>query len=381
MPLRRKLVAAVLCLAGAAAGVITLAGVAELRGYLTRQADQQLAAEAAGLAHHAEAAWPGQGAMPGDRGGNYVEVFAAGGQPLLPQDQRPGPAIAASPAWVRAHAGRPVTVPGRGGGQGWRIIAVPVHYQAHHIMYVYGADDVSLVLTSRAQPGLPATLVVGTGLAGIGQAAGRLAVTGLAFGIVMILAAAGIGAAAIRVGLRPLAGIQATADAAAGAKPPAVAVPESRETGGGEPLGADAPEPTGGSGSLARSVITILSRAGEASRAQAAAESAARHATEQMRRALVGALQELREPLSVIAGFAEYHRQRGGEPGATMRRLEDETARMGATVDRLSAMAQPAGTKPPQASAEPPQASAEPPQASAEPPQAGAEKPEAGSAA
>src|SRR5262249_44795715 len=177
--------------------------VAELRGYLTRQADQQLAAEAAGLAHHAEAAWPGQAAVPGDRGGNYVGVFAAGGQPLLPQDQRPGPAITASPAWVRAHAGRAVTVPGGGGGQGWRIIAVPVHYQAHHIMYVYGADDVSLVLTSRAQPGLPATLVVGTGLAGIGQAAGRLAVTGLAFGIVMILAAAGLGAAAIPGGLPP----------------------------------------------------------------------------------------------------------------------------------------------------------------------------------
>jgi two-component system OmpR family sensor kinase len=350
--LRRKLVAAVLCLAGAAAGVITLAGAAELRGYLTRQADQELAAEAAGLAHHAEAAWPGQGAVPGDRGGTYVEVFTGGGQPLLTQSQRPGPAITARPAWVRAHTGRPVTVPGRGGGQSWRIIAVPVHYQAHHIMYVYGADDVSFVLTSRAEPGLPATLVVGTGLAGIGQAAGRLAVTGLAFSIVMILAAAGIGAAAIRVGLRPLAGIQARAGAAAGSTPPAVAAPEPREAGTGEPPGMGAPEPAGGFGSLARSVTTILSRAGEASRAQAAAESAARQATEQMRRALVDALQELREPLSVVAGYAEYHRQRGGEPGVTIRRLEDETARMGATVDRLGAAVQPAGTEPPQAGTE-----------------------------
>ncbi len=198
MSLRRKLVAAVLCLAGAAAGVITLAGVAELRGHLTAQVDQQLAAEAAVLAHHAEAAWPGQAATPGVPGGTYVEVFAPGGQPLLPQNQRPGPAVPASAAWARAHAGRPVTVPGRGGGQSWRIIAVPVHYRAHHIMYVYGADDVSLILTSRAEPGLPATLVVGTGLAGIGQAAGRLAATGIAFSIVMILAAAGAGAVAIR---------------------------------------------------------------------------------------------------------------------------------------------------------------------------------------
>jgi two-component system, OmpR family, sensor kinase len=316
--------AAVLCLAGAAAGVITLAGVAELRGHLTAQVDQQLVAEAAILAHHAEAAWPGQAATPGVPGGTYAEVFAPGGQPLLPQNQRPGPAVPASPAWARAHAGRPVTVPGQGGGQSWRIIAVPVHYRAHHIMYVYGADDVSLILTSRAGPGLPATLVVGTGLAGIGQAAGRLTATGIAVSIVMILAAAGASALAIRASLRPLGG----------------------------------------------SISTILGRAGETPRAPAAAESAARHATEQMRRTLVDALQELREPLSVVAGFAAYHRQRGGEPGATMRRLEDETARMDVTVDRLSAAAQRAGRDPPQASAEPPQASAEPAEASATLPQA-----------
>jgi two-component system, OmpR family, sensor kinase len=311
--LRRKFVAAVLCLAGAAAGVITLAGAAELRGYLTAQVDEQLAAEAAVLAHHAEAAGPGQAATPGVPVGTYAEVFAPGGQPLLPQNQRPGPAVPASPVWVRAHAGRPVTVPGQGGGQSWRIMAVPVHYRAHHIMYAYGADDVSLILTSRAEPGLPATLVVGTGLAGIGQAAGRLAATGIAFSVVLILAAAGACALAVRAGLRPLAG----------------------------------------------SMSTILSRAGEASRAPAATEPAARHAAEQMRRALVDALQELREPLSVVAGFAAYHRQRGGEPGATMRRLEDETARMGTTVDRLSAVAQRTGREPPQASAEPPQAGAE----------------------
>ena len=153
---------------------------------------------------------------------------------------------------------------------------------------------------------MPATLVVGTGLAGIGQAAGRLAATGIAFSILMILAAAGAGAVAIRASLRPLSG----------------------------------------------SVSTILGRAGEGSGTQAAAESAARHATEQMRRALVHALQELREPLSVVAGFAAYHRQRGGESSATMRRLEDETARMGATVDRLSAVAQRTSSEPPQAGAE-----------------------------
>src|SRR5260370_36341499 len=127
--------AAVLCLAGAAAAAITLVGAAELRGYLTRQADRQLAAEAVGLAYHAEAAWPGQGTVPGEPGGNYVEVFTPGGQPLLPQDQWPGPAVPASPAWVRAHAGRPVTVPGQGGGQSWRLITESVHYQAQHIVY------------------------------------------------------------------------------------------------------------------------------------------------------------------------------------------------------------------------------------------------------
>lgn len=286
---RLKLTAAVLGLAGAAAGIIALAGATELRSYLTRQADQQLSAAANGLAHHAQLAWPG------DRtpGRPYVEVFTPGGHPLMPLGRGAAPAVPAGPAWVRAHVGRPVTVPGRSGGQSWRVIAEPVHYQAHHILYVYGANDYSLVLTSRAVPGRPATLVVGVGLADVSQAEGRLVTVGLAYGMVIILAGAGIGAAAVRGSRRPFGKIRST----------------------------------------------IASRARQTAHTQAVAESAALEAREQTRRALVAALRDLREPVSVVAGAAEYYRQGGGrdagEPDAMMRRVADEAARMGGMIDAL----------------------------------------------
>ena len=58
-----------------------------------------------------------------------------------------------------------------------------------------------------------------------------------------------------------------------------------------------------------------------------------------MHRALVAALRDLREPVSVVAGFAEHYRQGGGrdagEPDAMMRRVADETARMSGTIDAL----------------------------------------------
>jgi signal transduction histidine kinase len=298
---RRKLVAAILCLAGAGAGVITLAGVTELRGYLTQQADQQLLAEADVLASHSLIAWPSEG---GDwAGGLCLEVFDPGGQSLLPPNcGRGSPAIPARAAWLLAHAGRPVTVPGSDGGQSWRILAMAVHYRAHHIPYVYGASDYSLTLTGAAQPGYPATVVVGVGLAGVGHDVAGLAKVCLSLSIVMILAAAGTGAAAIRASLRPLTRIRETAEAAAGGRPP---------------RGAGSREPAGEFAGLARAVNTITSRAAETLAGQAAAESAAAGAREHLRGALVAGLRDLREPLSVIAGFAEYYRQRAGRDADT----------------------------------------------------------------
>jgi signal transduction histidine kinase len=374
--LRRKLVAAVLCLGGAAAGVITLAGVTALRGALMRQTDQQLLAEAAGLARHAVIAWPGHGT--GGQGSLCLEAFTPGGQSLLPsglsgQSALPlscgaGPAVPAGVAWLRAHAGRPVTVPGRDGGQSWRIITIPVHYRAHHIPYVYGASDYSLTLTAGTRQGFPAIVVIGVGLAGIGHDVAGLAITVLALSIVMIVAAAGIGAAAIRASLRPLAGIQESAEVAAE---------------GGPPREAEAGAAGREFGRLAQAVTTITSRAASAQREQTAAESAAHDARERMRRALLAGLRDLREPLDIIAGYAEYYRQRArpgagapeagatrsggseaapseagaagaggagagaGVPGA-MRRVADETARMMATVDALSEAAAVTGPGRPQ---------------------------------
>lgn len=139
----------------------------------------------------------------------------------------------------------------------------------------------------------------------------------------MILAAAGLGAAVIRRGLRPLAEIARAAEATARGEP---------ATAGGHRHG-------GGFGRLARSVSGIASQAEEASRAQAAAESAAAGTRERLRQVLVDSLRKLREPVSVVAGFAEHYRRGGGrdagEPGAMMARVAGETDRMSATVNAL----------------------------------------------
>ena len=58
-----------------------------------------------------------------------------------------------------------------------------------------------------------------------------------------------------------------------------------------------------------------------------------------MRQAVADVGHGLREPLSVIDGFAEYYWQRGllgaGEFDRMMRRVEDEAARMSAVISAL----------------------------------------------
>lgn len=90
-----------------------------------------------------------------------------------------------------------------------------VRYQARHLLFVYGADDFSVAITGRAGHRLPGILVVGTGLDGIDHMIGRLALTDLAVGGVVIALLAGLGAAVIRASLRPLSEIGESARAVA----------------------------------------------------------------------------------------------------------------------------------------------------------------------
>jgi hypothetical protein len=166
---------------------------------------------------------------------------------------------------------------------GWLEISEPVSYQVKHIPFVYGADDSSLSVAGKAGPGFAGTLVIGLDLAGVGRTVGSLTVVCLEVTGLAVLLAGAAAAAVTRGLLRP--------------------VVQAAET--------------------------------EAAAARDVAETAAAAVTE--------ACSKMRRPLSVLAGLAEYHRERG-EPASDdaermMWQVAHETARMAVLVDELRAAA------------------------------------------
>ncbi|MBF8185843.1 HAMP domain-containing protein [Nonomuraea sp. K274] len=125
-------------------------------------------------------------------------------------------------------------------------------------------------------------------------------------------------AAVVRLGLRPLTRMEATAGHIARGD-------FARRVPGHDPH----TEP----GRLAGAMNVMLDRL--------QSEIAARTDSEaRMRRFLADASHELRTPLTSVRGFAELHRRGGGDTDETMRRIEDEAARMGVLVNDLLTLAQ-----------------------------------------
>jgi hypothetical protein len=198
-----KLVAAALCLLTVAAAVITGACALVARGYLRGQADQQLRAYAEGLTGHPFEVNPLGGLSPGTlvpgAGAFSIEVRGPGGQLVLRAAPGSRPAQVIPP--VSARAGQLVTA--SAGGGSWRVITEPIRYHARRILFAYSPQDFSLLVTGRGRAGSAGTLVVGIGLASVGQAVGQLVTTGLVVSGITILVAACLGAALIRAVRRP----------------------------------------------------------------------------------------------------------------------------------------------------------------------------------
>jgi hypothetical protein len=177
--------------------------------------------------------------------------------------------------------------PPPGSGRGWLEVSEPVSYGVDHIPFVYGADNYSVSVTSRTRPGLAGTLVIGLDLAGMGRAVDSLTITCLAVTGLTVLLAAAAAAVVTRRLLRPLA-LAAQTEAAA-------------------------------------------------------AEASARAVAERTSAAVARTCSQMRRPLSIVAGLAEYHRKRGGPQAGgadrMMRRVAQEAAHMAALVDELEAAA------------------------------------------
>ena len=136
IPLRIKLITAVLALVAIALTAISIAGISVLRGYLLAGYDGQLQL-VQGQAEHTVAIYvispgPNPGPLQFEGGaiiwipdGTHRPVQIA--EPVRPRfpDSRtavvlPGPKVPSSASWLAAHQGTPVTVPAQSGGDRWR---------------------------------------------------------------------------------------------------------------------------------------------------------------------------------------------------------------------------------------------------------------------
>jgi two-component system OmpR family sensor kinase len=318
--LRVRLVAVALCLLAGGAAVITVAGGRVARGYLMAQAVRQLLAYADRLTSQPFRATPiaPVGASPGEYS---IEVRGSHGQLVLRSGPASHPGLAARAAAPRL--GQLTTLAGASGGS-YLAVAEPIRYSAQRIPYAYSAADFSLVVTSRAGPGLDGTLIVGLDLASIDRLTSRLTTVSLVTSGLALLAVAGLGAAAAAAALRPLTRLETTAAAIAAGCPPAPIV--------AGPAGDDP-------GRLAAPLNEALAQLAEPGPGAQAAAAPARDRAGWRPRTAAEITQELRRPIGVLRGLAEHYRHQGaltaGEQDRILRRVAEETARIDALAEDL----------------------------------------------
>jgi two-component system, OmpR family, sensor kinase len=332
MPLRTKLISAVLALVAIALVVISAAGLFILRDDLLGPTDNELVSgigsATVDVQHYLRgvpAAYQPGVAVYWVSGGRIYPVVIpttgvgqgyVGGFPGQQQQQQmPGPVLQTNSTWLAGNNGRIITLPASSGSGRWRVLMESASGTVSGTVVL--AIDVTSAYTT------------------IGQLMGIDLLVSLAVLCVLGL----VVVAVIRRSLRPLIDIERTAGAIA-AGDLTRRVPER--------------DPHTEIGRLGRSLNVMLSHIESAFRARSRSEAAARHSEEKMRQFVADASHELRTPLTAIRGFAEYYRQRGGiavggdngsghlsgpDMDRIMRRVEQESARMGILVEDMLLLA------------------------------------------
>ena len=300
IPLRIKLITAVLALVAIALTAISIAGISVLRGYLLAGYDGQLQL-VQGQAEHTVAIYmispepnPGPLQFEGgaiiwipDRTHRPVQI-AEPVRPRFPDSRTavvlPGPKVPSSASWLAAHQGTPATVPAQSGGDRWRVLVFRQSFQN---------------LTGGLTSG---TVIIGVNVTSVYNTIRELARIDLIVSGIVVIALAVVGVAIVRSSLRPLTDIELTAEAIA-AGDLSRRVPDR--------------DPRTEVGRLGRSLNTMLAQIESAFHARADSEAAARRSEERMRQFVADASHELRTPLTAIRGYAEYYRQLGGVRNGT----------------------------------------------------------------
>ncbi|MFC8847474.1 MULTISPECIES: sensor histidine kinase [unclassified Micromonospora] len=335
VPLRVKLVAAVLTLVAVALLVISSLTTYFLRNYLVAQVDGELRASVEGIESALLTAQAGQQVTQPLVPTDYLLVATdrrTGAVTVTQYDPRLD--LADLPVWpsdaegFAARVGELKSVPARNSRVRWRIIYAELP-NGQMVAIAQNLTDVDLAVK-------------------------RLVWIDLLVGGAVLILLASIGAAIVRTSLKPLVEIERTAAAIAGGDLTR-RVPDPEE---GQPC------PTSELGRLSRALNTMLAQIEAAFTARAASEIAARSAEvgardaaaaalaseararrseERMRQFVADASHELRTPLTTIRGFAELYRQGAArapeETAGLLRRIEDEAARMGLLVEDLLLLA------------------------------------------
>jgi two-component system OmpR family sensor kinase len=292
-PLRVKLISALLALVAVALVVISITGISVVRSYLLGQSNQQLSELTGqfGQARQDMEAYlqnPGVREQPGvsvawiPSGSALQQVVrpevVTGFGPAARRTMVPGPDLSAGAQWFTANARHPITVPAQSGNGRWQVVALP-----------------TLVLFNGSQ--VSGTVIVGVDVSDVYATIGRLTSIDLIVSTAILLVLALVGVALVRASLRPLTEIERTAEGIA-AGDLTRRIPDR--------------DPRTEVGRLGRSLNAMLAQIETAFHARAASEAAARRSEERIRQFVADASHELRTPLTAIRGFAEYYRQRGG---------------------------------------------------------------------
>jgi len=280
VPLRIKLITAVLALVVIALVVISVASINLFRHYQLNRASQQLTALYQGTLTEIYA---GHGIEPGGTlfPGSFLVALRSPGHTL--QTDPPGgslPDVPTSQGWLSANGGKLVDVSSTTGTDNWQVITKQV-----------------LVPDVNGFGGQYDTLIVGVDLGDINGTIGQLAYIDLVVGGIVVVALAMVGIAIVRTSLRPLKDIENTA-AAIAAGDLSRRVPDS--------------DPRTEVGRLGRALNMMLAQIESAFHARERSEASALRSEERMRQFVADASHELRTPLTAIRGYAEYYRQRGG---------------------------------------------------------------------
>ncbi|MFF0445968.1 sensor histidine kinase [Streptomyces sp. NPDC004609] len=298
--LQVRLVAAVLLLVTVALTAISAAGVTVLHGQLLARTDSQLGTVTADYFRAPVGEGPKGTSMGWSTGTGLFRVQQrdAGGKPVedgRTADATAGPDVPEDAAWLDEHAGRPVTVPARGGGGDWRVLVQPL-------------------------AGTSGWIVVAGALGELNATISKLVTIDLTVGALVLALLAAVSIVIVRASLRPLIKVERTA-AAIAAGDLSRRVPDH--------------PPRTELGRLGRALNGMLAQIEEAFLARARSESSARRSEERMRRFVSDAGHDLRTPLSVIRAWAEYAHH---GPRRDRDDLERILSTVGTEATRMSAL-------------------------------------------